>query len=118
MPLNRRRQALLAGILAMLVIAVLGYLLHARYSESRTYGRERALKSDLFLMRDAIDEYRARTGQCPVSLDTLVNAQYLRGVPTDPFTRSSASWRYSAADCDVKSTSPGQASNGSRYADW
>jgi len=118
MPLNRRRQAVLAGILAMLVIAVFGYLVFARYIESRTYAREQALKSDLFLMRDAIDDYRARTGRCPDSLQTLVNAQYLRGVPTDPFTRTSTTWRYSENDCDVKSSSTEQASNGSRYGDW
>jgi general secretion pathway protein G len=108
----------LAIVLAVSIVAVLGYLLGSKYVESRTFARERALKSNLFLMRHAIDEYRARTGQCPASLDMLVNAQYLRGVPSDPLTRSSASWHYSASDCDVKSGSLEQASNGSRYADW
>ena len=48
--------------------------------------KEAALKSDLFLMRDAIDQYYADKGKYPDSLDALVSESYLRTVPKDPFT--------------------------------
>lgn len=103
----------------MSVVAVLGYLLSSKYLESRSYAQERTLTSRLFLLRDAIDKYRAETGKCPASLQTLVHARYLRDVPADPFTESSTSWHYAAGPiCDVKSASVQRAKDGSRYADW
>jgi general secretion pathway protein G len=113
------RRTVLAIVLAVSVVAVLGYLLGSQYLESRRFAREQALKSHLFLMRDAIDKYRAETGKCPASLQAMVDARYLRAIPTDPFTSSSTEWRYDGAQvCDVKSVSVQLAKDGSRYADW
>ena len=86
--------------------------------------REANLKGQLFEMREAIDEYHADKGTCPESLSQLVAQQYLRAVPVDPVMKSSATWQYTrkgtgqAAGCDVKTTSPAVARNGSRYAEW
>jgi general secretion pathway protein G len=119
MTLSRRRRTVLAVALAASMVAILGFFLGSTYLESRKSAREQALKSQLFRMRDAIDKYRAETGRCPASLQAMVDARYLRGLPADPFTESSASWHYAAGPiCDVKSASLQQAKDGSRYADW
>ena len=49
--------------------------------------RERILKQDLMMMRQATDNYTLNKKQAPQSLQDLVNGHYLIEVPTDPFTR-------------------------------
>ena len=93
--------------------------------------RKPRCRSDLMLMRDAIDQYYADKGKYPESLDALVSESYLRTVPKDPFTDSTTSWQTTEADAPpgtVSTTSPGifevksgsqfTALDGSRYADW
>ncbi len=46
------------------------------------------LRTDLFRMRDAIDQYYADKNKYPASLDTLVSDGYMRKVPEDPITQS------------------------------
>ena len=94
------------------------------------YAKEAALRSDLFLMRDAIDQYYADKGKYPESLQALVTESYLRAIPRDPFTNSSDTWTTTAADpqpgqlssqtgvYEVKSGSDLTGSDGTRYADW
>src|SRR5712691_7882161 len=53
----------------------------------RFNAREAALKQDLFVMRQAIDQYTLDKKQPPQTLQDLVDAHYLREIPTDPFTR-------------------------------
>jgi general secretion pathway protein G len=81
-------------------------------------------------MRDAIDQYYADKGQYPTSLDALVSEGYLRRIPDDPFTRSSATWQSVPSEpdpnnptaepgvYDVKSGSEETALDGTKYADW
>jgi general secretion pathway protein G len=63
-------------------------------------------------MRDALDKYQANTGTCPESLSQLVAGNYIRALPVDPATKSSATWNYTRTGgergmvCDVKTTSP------------
>ena len=100
------------------------------YRNSVIYAREAALKSNLFFMRDAIDQYYADKGKYPESIEALVSESYIRQVPQDPFTNSTTSWQtvQSEATTGTVSTSPGiydvksgsdmTAMDGSRYADW
>jgi general secretion pathway protein G len=46
--------------------------------------RELTLKHDLWIMREAIDNYTSDQQRPPESLMNLVNAGYLRELPTDP----------------------------------
>ena len=107
-----------------MVVLVLAALAFLQYNSSVVYSKEASLKSQLFVMRDALDQYLADTGKCPESLSQLVAGKYLRGVPVDPFTRSSTTWKFTLRQtergtvCDVKSTSPRLAKDGGRYADW
>jgi general secretion pathway protein G len=74
----------------MIVVAIMLILLSigaGRYEMSITRAKEAALEEDLSVMRRAIDQYTIDKQQPPQSLDDLVTAGYLRGIPVDPFTR-------------------------------
>jgi general secretion pathway protein G len=112
------------------LVLILATMAMNQYRNSVLHAKEAALKSDLFFMRDAIDQYYADKGRYPDSLQTLVSESYLRAVPTDPFTRSSDTWTTVAADpepgsgsssagiYDVKSGAQEVAQDGSRVSDW
>jgi general secretion pathway protein G len=105
-------------VLAIALVALL------QYKTSVVLAKEATLKSQLFVLRDALDQYQADRGTCPASLSQLESDKYIRAVPVDPFTKSSTTWQYTQAStsqraaCDVKTTSPKVARNGSRYTDW
>ncbi len=74
----------------MIVVAIMLILLSigaGRYEMSITRAREAALEQDLSVMRRAIDQYTIDKQQPPQSLDDLVTAGYLRGIPVDPLSR-------------------------------
>ena len=117
-------------LVVVTLILILASLAMAQYRNSVTHAKEAALRSDLFLMRDAIDQYYADKGRYPESLQTLVSESYLRAVPQDPFTRSRDTWALVPADpepgstsasagvYDVKSGALETGLDGSRYSDW
>jgi hypothetical protein len=59
-----------AGLLVVLLLVLFGLSIQT-YRNSRVHGKEASLKAGLFQMRDALDEYMARTGTCPDSLKVL-----------------------------------------------
>lgn len=109
------------------VLAGMGVVMY-RNSIKRT--QEAVLREDLFRMRDAIDQYYADKAKYPASLEALVSEGYLRQVPKDPITLSSETWVTVPSEpdpgdptaevgiFDVKSGAPGNAIDGSPYADW
>jgi general secretion pathway protein G len=111
----------------MVVLATMGLV---QYRNSQIFAKEAVLKSDLFRMREAIDQYYADKNQYPSTLDALVSEGYLRKLPDDPFTRDSTSWQSVPAEpdpnnptaepgvYDIKSGSDGTAMDGSKYSDW
>lgn len=117
-------------MVVMILIMILAGLSAVQYRNSVRTTKEAALRSDLFLMRDAIDQYYADKAKYPDSLQTLVSEGYLRAVPKDPITESSDTWQTTqatplpgsaSADAgvyDVKSGSNDSATDGSRYSDW
>lgn len=117
-------------LIVISLVMILATLALTQYRGSILAAKEAALKSDLFLMRDAIDQYYADKGRYPESLQTLVSESYLRAIPKDPFTNSSDSWQTVNAEpepgttstttgiYDVKSGYEGVANDGSRYGDW
>src|SRR6185312_5778677 len=75
----------------MIVITIIFILIGiaaARYDVSVQRAKEATLKTDLAVMRQAIDNYTLDKEAAPQSLDDLVNPQapYLREVPIDPMT--------------------------------
>ena len=107
----------------LVAIAMVGY------GTAVTRAREAALKENLFRMRDAIDQYYADRTEYPPALENLVSEGYLRAIPDDPFTRSTATWQvvlaeYDPADplaqgvFDVRSGASGAGLDGTPYAEW
>lgn len=117
-------------LIVMSIILILSAMSIAQYRNSVTLAKEAALRSDLFFMRDAIDQYYADKGKYPESLQTLVSENYIRAIPKDPISNSTDTWQTIAAEpqpgstttdpgiYDVKSGADGTAIDGSRYADW
>jgi type II secretory pathway pseudopilin PulG len=62
---------------------ILASMALVQYRNSITAAKEATLRSQLFIMRDAIDQYYADKGKYPESLQTLVSDSYLRAVPRD-----------------------------------
>jgi len=112
------------------LIVVLAGLAVVQYRNAVVLGKEAVLRTDLFRMKDAIDQYYADKGQYPASLDALVSDGYLRAIPKDPFTNSTDTWQTVPAEpdpnnptavsgvYDVKSGSDGIAIDGTKYAEW
>jgi general secretion pathway protein G len=132
-PKRRRREGgftLVELLIVISLISILAAMGLVQYRNSVTASREAVLKTDLFRMRDAIDQYYADKGKYPSSLDSLVSDGYLRKVPPDPFTQSADSWQTVPAEpdpnnpasepgvYDVKSGAQGTALDGSSYSDW
>jgi general secretion pathway protein G len=97
----------------MIVITIIFILIGmaaARYERSVLRAKEATLKSDLQVMRQAIDNYTLDKEAAPQSLDDLANPQspYLREVPTDPMTQHK-DWHVDFGDTVM---SPDQTSNG------
>jgi general secretion pathway protein G len=112
----------------LVVFTIIGMLLTLalpRYFGSIDRSKETVLKENLNRMRDAISQYHADKGRYPDSLDALAADRYLRQVPLDPITESAATWQIvQPADplkggvYDVRSGAPGQARDGTEYAQW
>ena len=111
------------------LISVLAGLAMAGYRTAVTRSREAVLKEDLFRMRDAIDQFYADRDAYPATLADLVTHGYVRAVPVDPFTNSSATWQVVPAPVDpadllvtgvfdVRSGTDRTALDGSPYAEW
>ena len=112
------------------LITILAGLALTNYRNSVTAAKESTLKTDLFRMRDVIDQYYADKGKYPSSLETLVSEGYMRRIPEDPFTNSTGTWVAVPAEpdpsnptaepgiYDVKSGAQGTALDGTNYADW
>lgn len=69
------------AIMAILIaIAVPQYRIHVQHS------REAVLKQDLFTLNSLITQYGLDKQKAPQSLEDLVQAGYLKELPTDPLT--------------------------------
>lgn len=123
--MRRSGFTLIEMLVVMAIMAMLLAVAAPRYFDSLARARETALRTDLRLMREAIDKYHADTGRWPPRLDDLVLARYLRELPPDPVTSSAATWQPQAHPDgvtpgvqDVRSGAPGTAHDGSAYAAW
>jgi general secretion pathway protein G len=117
---------LLVVISLISILAAMGLV---QYKNSIVRAQEATLATDLFRMRDAIDQYYADKGKYPSSLDALVSDGYMRAIPEDPFTKSKDSWQTVPAEpdpnnpnaepgiYDVKSGAQGTSLDGVAYSE-
>ena len=142
----RRDEAGFTLIELLIVVAIIGILatmavVQLRQTPQRA--KEAALKEDLYVMRNVIDQYFTDKGKYPDSLQTLVDEGYIRKLPIDPMTDSDTTWvEVQAAGTekggggggggdaggdtgsdaggvgDVKSGSDGTALDGTTYSEW
>ena len=79
---------LLELMIVIAIITILVGIAAGAYVKSVQRAKEATLRSDLSVMRQAIDHYTLDKEAAPQSLDDLVNpqSQYLREIPKDPIT--------------------------------
>ena len=116
-------------MIVMAIIAILLAVAIPTYSRSLVAARERALHSDLDLLRDAIWKYTFDKQKAPESLDDLRTAGYIDKIPDDPITHE-PNWEVVedeyliSADqqdpgvIDVHSASNAIATDGTAYSTW
>ena len=117
----------------MIVISMILILMSVAiplYNQSILRAREAVLRQNLFTMRSVIDQYSMDKQKAPQSLDDLVQAGYLKQIPTDPMTNSKDTWQTVQEDVlvsvdqnqpgitDVHSGSEANGSDGTAYNTW
>ncbi len=130
---SRLKQAGFTLIELMIVISMILILISVAipiYTQSITRAREAVLRQNLFTMRSVIDQYSMDKQKAPQSLDDLVQAGYLKQIPTDPMTNSKDTWQPVQEDVlvsvdqnqpgitDVHSGSEANGSDGTAYNTW
>ena len=120
-------------IIVFTLIGILVGLGLPQYRYAAKRAREAVLKEDLFILRKLINHYYTDKGSYPLSLQTLVDDQYLRTIPIDPMTKSSETWvevqqtltedemmsfDIQVGIVDVFSGSTEKAIDGSPYSTW
>lgn len=115
----------------MVIIGILAAIAIPAYTRNIVSAKEAVLHEDLHVIRSAIDSYTVDKQKAPQSLDDLVQAGYLKAMPTDPFTHRSDTWQPAASDTlstidqtdsgginDVHSGAQFASSDGSLYSTW
>jgi len=117
-------------MIVMAIIVTLIAVAVPQYQKSIIRAKESVLKSNLFSMRQMIDEYSFDKQKAPQTLQDLVSDGYLREIPQDPMVGNNQSWKIVMEDpqqsvsqnepgiWDVKSGSDKTSSDGTPYADW
>lgn len=114
-------------LLVLALVAILASLVGPTVASTMHGAREAALKKDLQVLREALDDYYADHGKYPSQLQELAEKRYVRKIPADPFTGSSDTWQTINDDSgedndggvrDVHSGAEGQARDGTYFKDW
>ncbi|MGZ3158649.1 MAG: type II secretion system protein [Burkholderiaceae bacterium] len=112
-------------LVVLAIVALLLTLAMPRYFQSIDTSKDAILRDNLRTTRDTIDKFYGDTGRYPKSLDELVEKKYLRALPLDPITDSTATWVIVPPDdadkgnvYSIKSGAPGNTKDGKPYADF
>jgi general secretion pathway protein G len=116
-------------ITVVAIVGILAAIAVPQYKQAVLQAKEGVLREDLFLFRDAIDQYYIDKGKYPASLDALAEEGYLRKIPVDPITQA-ADWEavFEEQDPDrpgeapgvqdVKSAATTMSLSGTPYNEW
>lgn len=113
-------------LVVLTIIAILLSLVTPRYFNSIDRSKEKVLRHDLVVIRDAIDQFYSDKNAYPNHLQDLVQGKYLKEVPIDPITDRMDTWVFVAPSeegvegemADVYSGSQLISSDGTAYAEW
>lgn len=119
---------LLELVIVIAIIITLTLVVAPLYNKTIDSSKEAVLKTDLAEMRKIIDRYTSDKAELPQSLQSLVEAGYLRELPVDPIT-GQADWtpvygsdpsvsRNSQGITDIRSSSSETSSDGRPYSEW
>jgi general secretion pathway protein G len=116
----------------MIVLSIMMILMAVAvpvYNQAIVHSREAVLRQNLFTLRSVISQYTLDKQKAPQSLDDIIQAGYLKQIPTDPMT-GTTNWEVVQEDSlmavdqqepgidDVKSASNASASDGTAYSSW
>jgi general secretion pathway protein G len=117
-------------MIVMVIIGILVSIAIPNYLKMVKRANEAVLRTDLQVMRQAIDGYTADKEKAPDSLEDLVQAGYLREIPVDPVTHARDTWITASSDnyTDINQTAGGidnvhsgaesLATDGTSYNTW
>ena len=75
-------------MIVITIILILASIAGGRYEKSVLRAKEATLKQDLFVMRQAIQQFTLDKQAAPTSLDDLVQSKYMSAIPKDPMTNN------------------------------
>jgi general secretion pathway protein G len=114
-------------LIVMAIIGILAAVAIPKVISHLRRAKEVVLMQDLSAMRRAIDFYWQDKEKPPSNLEELVSTGYLREIPKDPLCPD-CQWNQVPAPADdansaggvgdVKSTAPGEDSNGKSYGNY
>lgn len=112
-------------LVVLAIVASLLTLAMPRYINQLEASKDAVLRDNLHTTREVIDKFYGDLGRYPERLEELVEKNYLRAIPVDPITESSATWRivdvpngYKGVVYDIKSGATGLSKSGQAYGDW
>jgi general secretion pathway protein G len=105
---TQRGFTLIELMVVIAIIMILATIAAGNYRQSVVKAKETTLRTDLKVMRDAIQHYTEDKEAAPSSLDDLVSAHYIQQIPNDPMT-GAKDWVTASENLDV---SPEQSSSG------
>ncbi|WP_222424085.1 type II secretion system protein [Desulfamplus magnetovallimortis] len=116
---------LIEMLIVVSIMGILASIAMPSFQKNIIQSREASLKNTLFVLRDVIDQYNADNGHYPETLDALVENNYIRTLPVDPFTKTTTSWITVLSDqegetgiYDVHSGSYKVSLDGVPYNEW
>ena len=128
---NRSRGFTLIELMIVIsLILILVSISIPAYNQSILRAKESVLMQNLFTLRSLISQYTLDKQKAPQSLEDLVQAQYIKQIPIDPFTGKNDSWTVDQEDyslsvdqqetgiTDVHSGSTLISTSGTAYSSW
>ena len=128
---NRSRGFTLIELMIVIsLILILVSISIPAYNQSILRAKESVLLQNLFTLRSLISQYTLDKQKAPQSLEDLVQAQYIKQIPIDPFTGKNDTWTVEQEEyslsvdqqetgiTDVHSGSSLISTSGTAYSSW